>query len=230
MRYKTVLFDADGTLLDFPRSEREAFTEAMALSGVSADDEMIDAYSKINDGLWKKLEKGEIERSFLLYRRFELVCELYGCRADAKKLCDDYIKSLSKKGYMIDGAEELLKKLHGKVEMYIITNGVEYVQRGRCKACGLERYFDGIFISECVGFYKPDVRYFEYVANNIEDFNIDKTLVVGDSLSSDIKGGNTFKIDTCWYNSKGSLPSGDVLPTFDARSFKEIYKIIEGGM
>lgn len=225
MRYKTVLFDADGTLLDFLRSEREAVKEAFAISGIDASDEMISVYSAINDSLWKKLERKEIERSVLLYHRFELFCERYGYVADAKKIAADYVKTLGTKGYMLDGAEEMLKKLHGKVRMYIVTNGVESVQRQRYGITGLSKYFDGIFISEAIGVNKPDPRYFEYVAAHIEGFDKATTIVVGDSLSSDIKGGVNFGLDTCWYSPDGADANG-VSPTYTVRSFDELCDIL----
>ena len=225
MKYKIVLFDADGTLLDFLRSEHEAVKEALAMSGIDADDDMISVYSEINDGLWKKLERKEIERSVLLYHRFELFCERYGYEADAKKIAADYVKTLGTKGYMLDGAVDMLEALHGKVKMYIVTNGVESVQRGRYAITGLAKYFDGIFISEAVGANKPDVRYFEYVAGQIEGFDKSEALIVGDSLSSDIKGGVNFGIDTCWYAPNGEKAQG-ITPTYTTRSFDEIVDIL----
>lgn len=228
MRYDIVLFDADGTLLDFHRSEREAVKEALAMSGIDADIEMIKKYSEINDRLWKMLERKEIERSVLLYRRFELFCEYYGYSADAKKIALDYMQRLSTKGYMLDGAEALLQSLSGRARLYIVTNGVEFIQRERYARTGMDKYFDGLFISEAIGFNKPDVRYFDYVAANIEEFDPSRALVVGDSLTSDIKGGVNFGIDSCWYNPDCKETSGDIRPTYTASSFDEIYGIIVG--
>ncbi len=226
MGYKTILFDADGTLLDFHRSEHEAVREAFALSGIIADDEMIAVYSEINDSLWKKLERKEIERSVLLYHRFELFCERYGYVADAKKIAADYISALSTKAYMLDGAEDMLLRLYGKVRMYIVTNGLKVVQEGRYGRTGLSKYFEDIFISECVGFNKPDKRFFDYVAEQIEGFVPEETLVVGDSLTSDIKGGNNAGLDTCWYTPAKKEAGEAASPTYTAHSFDEIYKII----
>lgn len=228
MRYDTILFDADGTLLDFHKSEKEAVREALIMSGISALDEQIKVYSEINDGLWKMLERGEIERSVLLYRRFELFCERYGYTADAKKIAEDYMHTLSTKAYLIDGVEDMLKSLFGKVRMYIITNGVEFIQRGRYARTGLEKYFDEIFISEAMGVQKPDAGYFEYVAQHVDGFDRSRALVVGDSLTSDIKGGNNAGIDTCWYSPEKSDAAGVAAPTYHAGSFDDILDIIFG--
>lgn len=228
MRYNTVLFDADGTLLDFAKSEREAVKEALAMSGIDADEEMINTYSRINDGLWKKLERGEIEHSVLLYHRFELFCEQYGYVADARRIAADYRLTLSTKGYLLDGAEDMLKTLYGRVRMYIVTNGVEFIQRERYARTGIGHYFEDIFISEAMGVSKPDAKYFEYVARHIEGFDNSNTIVVGDSLTSDIKGGNNYGLDTCWYDPKRKEPTDVAHPTYIAYSYDEVCKIITG--
>ncbi len=228
MRYTTILFDADGTLLDFSRSEDEAIRETMLAFDILPNDERVGVYSEINDNLWKALERKEIEKEVLLYHRFELFCEHYGFVADAKKMAAEYMKNLSTKGYTIDGADELCKRLSGKVRMYIVTNGVESIQNGRFARCPIEKYFEKRFISGVIGYEKPDVRYFECVASEIPSFEKDKTIIVGDSLTSDIKGGINFGIDTCWYNPKKKDMPVDMDITHVAFSFEDIYRVIIG--
>ena len=228
MRYTTILFDADGTLLDFSRSEDEAIRETMLAFDIVPSDERVSVYSEINDKLWKALERKEIEKEVLLYRRFELFCEHYGFLADAKKMAKEYMNNLSTKGYIINGADELCENLFGKVRMYIVTNGVEFIQNGRFARCPIEKYFEKRFISGVIGYEKPDVRYFESVAADISDFEKGKTLIVGDSLTSDIKGGINFGIDTCWYNPKKKEMPADMDITHVAFSFDDIYNIIIG--
>jgi len=230
-RYDTVLFDADGTLLDFARSEREALVESLEAFGISADQAMVAAYSKINDGLWKALERGEIEKERLKIHRFELLFESYGIETDAKIAAYAYMQALSERGYALPGAFEMCERLCGKIRMYIVTNGVGFIQRERQKRSGLAPLFDGCFISEELGYEKPDVRYFEAVASSIDGFSKEKTLIVGDSLTSDIRGGISFGIDTCWYNPKG-LPIPEDMAgkiTYVAESFEAIEALILGG-
>ena len=231
MRYDTVLFDADGTLLDFLRSEAEALADALREIGTEPKREMIQTYSKINDGLWKQLERGEIERAVLAYRRFELLFERYGISFDAKRMAELYMTRLSTKGYCIKGAATLCRSLKERARLYIVTNGTEWIQRGRWAVSGLEEYFSEVFISEQIGYQKPDPRFFEAVAGEIPDFDREKTLIVGDSLTSDMQGGINFGLDTCWYNPDGKTASAELAGqlTYVVRSLEEIETIVTEG-
>lgn len=228
MRYDIILFDADGTLLDFHRSEAEAIRETMILHGGDPTEENVRLYSGINDSLWKKLERGEIEKKVLIYHRFELLFDALGMTGDARAMAADYVKALSTKGYPLDGAEDMCRALYGKVKMYIVTNGVEAVQRGRYARCGIDGYFDGVFISDVIGVEKPSVRFFEYVEEHIENFDKSRTLIVGDSLTSDMRGGVNFGIDTCWYNPDGKPCPEDMRLTYVANGFGDVIKYIIG--
>ena len=231
MRYDTLLFDIDGTLLDFLRSEKEALKDALSELGIAADDGMLKAYSKINDSLWKLLERGELDRETLKYRRFEMFAAEYGLKIDSKKLADLYVTALSKKGYVFDGAIELCQKAKKIAKTYIVTNGTLWIQESRLERSGLLPYFDGVFISEKLGCAKPDPMFFEKAAAEIGNFSKSKAVIIGDSLSSDIAGGIAYGIDTVWYNpTEKSVPeefAGKI--TLVARNYGEIYDFILGG-
>ncbi|MBQ9086086.1 MAG: YjjG family noncanonical pyrimidine nucleotidase [Clostridia bacterium] len=228
MKYDIILFDADGTLLDFARSEKEALSDALDQIGMTYDDEVIATYSRMNDELWKRLERGEIEKKVLFYRRFELFFSHYGFEWDAHDMAKRYMYALAQKGYILEGADALCRALYGKVRLYIVTNGVEFIQKGRFAACGLAPYFEDRFISDALGYEKPKTEFFEAVARQIPNFSKERVLIVGDSLTSDMRGGINYGIDTCWYNPTGkSVPmdmEGEI--TYTAESFGEIEKLI----
>ena len=222
-KYSVILFDIDDTLLDFPMSEREALCEALRAAGVELDDEMISTYQKINYELWKALERNEISRDELMTRRFSDFAEFYGFDIDAQKTAEDYLSALGTKVFYIDGARELLSALYGKVRLYIVTNGLARVQNSRYKLTGFDKIFDGMFISQEVGANKPNPEFFQYVAEHIEGFEKEKTLIVGDSQTSDIAGGIAFGIDTCWYSPKNATAKYE--PTYTVDSLDKVLPI-----
>ena len=226
MKYDIILFDADGTLMDFHRGESEAVRLTMEKMGIEPTDFLASEYSKINDSLWKMLERKEITKPELLIRRFEIFCERFGFSVDAEKMARFYENALSQKGYLFDGAEELCSKLSESFSLYIVTNGVERIQKGRFSHVTLHKYVKDVFISGVIGYEKPDVRYFEAVAEKIPDFDKKRALIVGDSLSADIAGGINFGIDTCFYNPQGKAVPPDMNITYVAENYDEIYDII----
>ncbi len=208
--YTTILFDADDTLFDFKRAEHEAVKDVLALVRLPDTDEIISKYSEINKGYWKMLERGEITKKDLFIARWKSFLDFYGLTdADAKMIANHYLTMLSQKCYLLDGAEELCEKLCGKFRLFIVTNGYAVVQHGRFDKSPIRKYFEDMFISEEMGAEKPTKAYFDAVFSRIPDFDPEKSVIIGDSLSSDIKGGINAGIDTCWYNPEGkNAPEG----------------------
>lgn len=227
MKYEFLLFDADDTLLDFHRAEHSALTDTLLAYDLPCNDEIISIYSEINASLWRALERGEIEKSRLRDRRFELLCERFDFKViPSAEMSRVYTDHLSEKPYTIDGALDLCRKLSEKYKMYIVTNGLKTVQSKRFASSGLSPYFIKSFISEDVGFEKPNVRYFEMIAKQIPNFDKSKCLIIGDSLTSDIKGGDGFGIDTCWYNPKNKTNTTHLKITYEIRTLCELEKIL----
>lgn len=227
MKYDILLFDADQTLLDFKKGEHDAIKEVFIAVGIPSDDATVEEYSQINDSLWKKLERGEIEKARLLVERFEILCDRHGYIADAGKMAELYIDTLSTKSYLLGNALDICCRLAEKCRMYIITNGVKKVQDGRFNSSPIKECFDGIFISEEIGFEKPRTEFFDAVMSSIPDFDKKRALVIGDSLTSDIKGGINAGIDTCWFNPSGKTAPADMNINYVISDLAEVEKIIE---
>ena len=227
MKYKYLLFDADDTLLDFRRSEREALTDAMLRFGIHPTEGLIKGYSEINDSLWKLLERGGIGKNELRVRRFELFAEKYGLDADPHMLAAEYTDRLAEMSFPVNGAVELCASLWGKYRMFIITNGIKNIQESRLGASELKQYIEKSFISEEMGAEKPSPLFFDRVASAIDGFDRSLALVIGDSLTSDIAGGIAAGIDTCWFNPRRKAPVDGIVPTYEIHALDELYRVLE---
>ena len=203
MDYHWILFDADGTLFDFSRAETAALTAAFAEEDLSFEDRHLELYRQVNASIWQELERGEIEREELKVRRFERLFEAAELEIDAQAFGARYLKCLAARSDLIAGAEEILRRLRGKVRMILLTNGLKDVQRPRLAGSPIEGYFEDVVISEEVGAVKPDPEIFDVAFSRMGQPNKNKVLIVGDSLTSDIRGGSDYGIDTCWYNPAG---------------------------
>ena len=227
-RYTTLLFDADDTLLDFKRSEREAILDAIRQMGITPSEEMARVYSEINNSAWKRLERGEITKAELRTLRFSEFCAHYGFDLDPEAFAGAYITFLSQKSYLMEGALDLCRALAPHCRLYIITNGMAVVQEGRFDPSPLRPLFTDVFISERVGAEKPSVAFFDTVAAHISNFDPRDTLVIGDSLTSDIRGGIAAGLDTCWFNPKGVQPPADMQITYTVGALNEILPLVLG--
>lgn len=225
--YKTVLFDLDDTLLDFKRSEADALSETLVRFGVQPTAAVISRYSEINLGLWKQLERREITRERLLPYRFEVLFSELGIRQDSHAVQRMYEEKLSHSCYFIDGAPALLERLYRTHDLYVVSNGTALVQHGRIAKAGIGRYFKALFISQELGADKPDARFFEVAFTHIPDLCREQTVIIGDSLTSDMAGGQAAGIATCWYNPQGLPRPEGISVDYDIRTLAEIPKIVD---
>ncbi len=227
-RYTTVLFDADNTLLDFDKDEDCALRKVMTEYGVPVTEETIATYIKINVGMWKALERGEITKSELKRTRFKKFFEAIGFEtdADAFEVNERYLFLLGEGDNVLTGAIDLCRELKEKgFDLYIITNGVTDTQKRRMGRSGLLPYITECFISETLGHQKPKKEFFDIVLDRIPEKDKSKIIVVGDSLTSDIKGAMNAGLDSVWVNMKGADLPEEYTPDYiieDIRDFREI--------
>lgn len=200
MRFDCILFDADGTLLDFDRSEEQSLRQMLADFGIACTPQIAERYQRINLALWKALERGEVSKEELQSRRFAALFQEFGLTANGNEANRRYLAYLSESGLLLPGAEEVCRALAAKLPLYIVTNGVGATQRKRMAKSGIADCFGALFISEEIGVPKPHKAYFDVVLSKIGATDCRRVLLVGDSLTSDMQGGINANLCTCWYN------------------------------
>lgn len=209
LRYDTILWDLDGTLLNFKMSERYALGVCLKNFGVDMTEEMLSLYSGINEVYWQRLERGEVEKRELLPGRFREFFRQMGIEhIDPELMQKLYEKELGTKTYFVDDSYEIVTKLKEMgLKQYIVTNGILTTQQIKMKNSGFDKLIDKVFISDVIGYEKPRREFFDIVFEEIAGFQKERALLIGDSLTSDMRGANHAGVDACWYN-----PGGKVLP------------------
>ena len=219
---RNVLFDLDDTLFDFHKAEKIALTKTLVHFGIDPTEETLALYSTINAAHWKRLELGEISREEVKVGRYRELFKTIGVECDPVKATAYYESMLAIGHYFMPGAPELLEELYGKYRLYIVSNGTAKVQEGRIGSSGIAKYMDGIFISQILGANKPDKQFFDICFAEIPDFSLSETVIIGDSLSSDIKGGINAGITTVWFNPKGIENDNDIKPDYTIKELSEV--------
>lgn len=222
-----LFIDLDDTILDFKAQEDAAITKTLQGAGIVPTKEICDRYSKINKALWLRMEKGEITREQVLYGRFELLFTELGVTADAKQTATAYMEHLSEGHYFLPGAEDAVKALSQKYRLFIASNGTAKVQEKRLKSANIGKYFENIFISQDIGINKPAKGFFDYCFSRIPGFDPKKAMIVGDSPSSDIQGGQNAGIKTCWVNPNHRTYTRETLPDYEIENLAQLEELLE---
>ncbi len=228
-KYTTVLFDADNTLLNFDKDENCALRKVMELYGVPVTEENIKTYVEINQGMWKALERGELTKPELKRTRFRKFFDAIGFETDADvfEVNEKYLSLLGEGGNTLDGAVDLCRELKEEgYDLYIVTNGVANTQKNRLTRSGLLPYFTDIFVSETVGHQKPKKEYFDYVLSHIRETDKEKIILVGDSLTSDIKGAMNAGLKSVWLNLKGQKLPEEYKPDYMIEDVRDVRGIL----
>jgi 2-haloacid dehalogenase len=200
MSYSTFLLDLDHTLFDSDTSELAAFESTLLASGVAEPRRHVAAYQQINQRLWAAVERGETTPQHVRTRRFELLIAELDLDADPAVMADAFVAGLADFGELYAGAREVVEELSEHASLALVTNGLSEVQRARIRRLGIDQYFDTITISAEVGFAKPGLEIFDITFGELDFPARESALMVGDSLSSDIRGGTDYGLATCWYN------------------------------
>jgi len=228
-QFDTILWDVDDTLLDFGQSEDYALHETFQYFGIPLDKERMERYLGINHGLWRQLEKGEVTNRDVLVGRFERFFSVYGITTvSGEEMQAYYSESLGSVYFYLDDSYEFCKELYGKYPQYIVTNGAVITQSKKLHLSGLDAFMEDIFISEQIGYHKPEKAFFDACFAKIPKFDKKKTIIVGDSLASDMKGGIAAGITTCWYNPKRKENIEGLTIDYEIHELRQLRDILGG--
>ena len=228
MKYSYLLFDADNTLFDFDRAEQDAFSLLSKSFPDAANANEFDIYHEINKKIWQEHEMGLISKEKLKTERFRRYIKRCRNLDDENLACEmgkQFLNFLSQSSVLISGAKEVLASLKTKYSVFIVTNGITKVQKSRLNGSDIAGLVDNIFISEEIGFSKPDKRFFDHVMNFIGEYDPKEYLIIGDSVSSDIEGAVLSGIDSCLYNPR-DIEYKDNKATYTVKSLEELINLL----
>lgn len=222
-----LFIDLDDTILDFHKAERVALEKTLRSLGLEPTDTVMTRYSQINKEHWERLERKEITREFLLVSRFAQLMEEFGIAVEAALCARTYESNLAVGHFFMPGAYEAVEALSKKYKLYITSNGTSKIQAGRLESANIGHFFRDIFISQDIGINKPDKGYFDRCFARIPDFDPQKAMIVGDSLTSDILGGIGAGISTCWVNPTGKPGREDIQPDYEIPALSQLEALLD---
>ena len=227
MKYKWVFFDADDTLFDFKKSAYHAMAVTLAYFKINPPDDYYETYQVINHAAWAAFENKEITANELRQIRFEKFLTAIGEYRDPLEMNGHYLHQLSQTDFMINGAKELVEELlENGHHLCLITNGLKEVQRPRIAKAKMGQYFKSIIVSDEIGVSKPHEGFFDHAFSEVGQPEKASVVVVGDSLSSDIQGGNNYGLDTCWYNPTKQVNLTKYQPTYEIDKLELLKQLI----
>lgn len=228
MKYQWLLFDADGTLFDYDKAEKSALATTFSAFTLPYSEDVLSIYREINDQMWRAFEAGTITQKNLKTERFQRLLTSVGSDGDPapEAFSRRYLQNLGNCTDLITDADRIIKTLYGNIHLALITNGLKEVQRSRLAKSMIGTYFEAILISDELGVAKPDPGIFDAAFEAMGNPDKNEVLIIGDSLSSDIKGGRDYGIDTCWFNPHGRSRSTTDQVVYEIQNLTQILDIL----
>ncbi|MBE7003378.1 MAG: noncanonical pyrimidine nucleotidase, YjjG family [Ruminococcaceae bacterium] len=226
MRYPFLLFDADNTLFDFDRADRYAFGMTCQSVGLEYTEELHNRYRVHNDVCWTMFDRGEATKDFIVLERFRRFFAELGIDADPAEANKAQLAALSTCAFPMPHSIEVCRTLAETHRLFLITNAVASVQRGRLARAEIRPYLEAAFISEEAGAQKPTREYFDYVFSHIDGVTRENCLVIGDSLTSDIQGANDYGLACCWFNPRHAPNPNGLRVDYEITDLRELFKIV----
>ena len=226
---KLILWDIDATLLDFLAAEKAAIRTCFSKYNLGeCTDVMLGRYSIINKKYWEMLERGEMSKADILVNRFREFFASEGIETECEKeFNDSYQVALGDTICFRDNGYELVKKLQGRYRQFVVTNGTFVAQERKLRKSGIGELVEEAFISDLIGFEKPSIEFFDHVFEKIGEYDKNEVLIIGDSLTSDMQGGNNAGIVCCWYNPNHLENTKNVKIDYEIEDLWQLEEILE---
>ena len=221
---KAVLIDIDDTIFDFEKCSKISFLKTLEKFNLKFKEEDFSYFNKVNDILWTKQKLGEINIKEVFIKRDYLMVKYFNLDIEKGLFNDLFVKFLYDEIEMVDGIEDLLLYLSDKYKIFTASNGIYKMQENRLKKSNLDKYFDKIFVSDKIGFEKPDKKFFQKIMD-LTKFSNDDLIMIGDSVKSDIIGAKNSKIKSIYFN-KEDKKITDKNFTYQVKNLSEIKKIL----
>jgi 2-haloacid dehalogenase len=225
--FEFLFLDLDDTILDFQKAEHIALSKTLKEFGLEPTEMVLKRYNLINKAHWEALERKELTREQVLVGRFQVLFEEMGITVEPVQVARAYEHNLSIGHWFLPGAEEAVERLSKKYKLYLASNGTAKVQAGRLASANISRFFEEVFVSQEIGANKPSPEYFERCFARIPGLDKSKTIMVGDSLTSDILGGQNAGIATCWVNPHHKEGRADIRVDYEIESLSQLEDLLE---
>ncbi|MFD1485583.1 YjjG family noncanonical pyrimidine nucleotidase [Lacticaseibacillus baoqingensis] len=223
--YRNLFFDVDDTLLDFEAGELTSLAATFRRQQIPYTPQLEAAYLQINTSLWQRYERGEIQREQIFATRMPTLFKRLHLNGDPMAAERYYMHTVNQQAILLPHVIETLAALQD-FHLFVVSNGIEKAQQFRLTKSHLIDYFDDVFVSDSVGAPKPTAAFFDYVAKRTPHYEPQTALIIGDSLTSDIQGGQNAHIDTVWFNPHFIPNRGQQQPTYQLSEFSDLTKIV----
>jgi len=225
-KYELIYLDADDTIFDYQKCEKKSLKKSLEHYKIECNNEIVGKYAKINSKLWSRYENREITQDFLRTERFRLLFNELEIDVNEFDFSDIYLENLGNSSYLIEDADQVLNYLSSRYSLAIITNGIAEVQKSRIAKSTIKKFIRNLIISEEARSNKPNIEIFLYAEKITTYKNKEKTLIIGDSLHSDIQGGLNYGIDTCWFNPKRITNTTNIVPNYVINRLNDLYSFL----
>lgn len=223
---KNVLIDVDDTLFDFKECAKSTLKKCCEEQNIKFTDEFYTSFLKSDREIWDKYEKGEVTQAYIFENRFAILFKKFGIDKDSSLFEKNFEKYYALSCDWVVGAQDMVEYLKLGYNLYIASNSVRECQISRLKKAGIYNYFNDFFVSDEIGACKPSIEFFNNCFEKIEGFLPEETIIIGDSLTSDMQGGYKSGIKTCWYNAKNQQNTLNIPCDYEIHDFAELKNIL----